>query len=92
MSVSRPTGDQLEVFYCSSIPVMMFDTPGISMCLNILFLLCLHLCFIIGFICNIFVARHALWMRYKTPTRTKQIYGFTTLEAEDEGWDPVKQA
>ena len=30
MSVSRPTGNQL-VFFCSNIPVVLLDTPGIIM-------------------------------------------------------------
>ena len=28
----------------------------------------------------------------KTSTRTEQIYVFTTMAAEGEGWDPVKIA
>ena len=65
---------------------MLFDTLGISRCLNTLFLLSPHLCFIIGFICDLFVARNDSW---KTPTRTEQIHGFTTMEAEGDGWDPI---
>ena len=34
------------VFFCSSIPVVLFDNPGISKCLSKLFLLSPHLCFI----------------------------------------------
>ena len=30
--VAWPTGVQLLVFFCSSVPVVLFDTPGISMC------------------------------------------------------------
>ena len=30
MSVAWPTGVQLLVFFCSSVPVVLFDTPGIS--------------------------------------------------------------
>ena len=39
-----------------------------------LFLLGPNLCFIIDFICDLFVARNV----------------FTTFDAEGEGWDPVK--
>ena len=28
----------------------------------------------------------------KTATRTEQIHVFTTMEAESEGWDPLKLA
>ena len=32
LSVAWPTGIQLLVFFCSSVPVVLFDTPGISRC------------------------------------------------------------
>ena len=32
MSVAWPTGVQLLVFFCSSVPVVLFDTSGISRC------------------------------------------------------------
>ena len=80
MSISRLTGFQLVVFFCSN--------PGITKCLNTLFLLSPYLCFIIGFICDSSVARNDLWMSKKT----KQRYVFTILKAEGEGWDPVKLA
>ena len=32
LSVAGPTGIQLLVFLCSSVPVVLFDTPGISRC------------------------------------------------------------
>ena len=32
LSVAWPTGVQLLVFFCSSVPVVLFDTPGISAC------------------------------------------------------------
>ena len=32
LSVAWPTGTQLLVFFCSSVPVVLFDTPGISKC------------------------------------------------------------
>ena len=91
MSVSRLTRFQLVVFFCFSIPVVLFDISGISKCFNTLFLLSPHLCFIIGFVCDSFVARNDSWMSY-TATRTEQIYVFTTMEAEGESLDPVKLA
>ena len=45
-------GVQLLVFFCSSVSVVLFDTPGISRCLS-----SPHLCFIIVFICDLFVSR-----------------------------------
>ena len=32
LSVAWPIGVQLLVFFCSSVPVVVFDTPGISRC------------------------------------------------------------
>ena len=58
MSVSWLTGVQLVVFFCFSISVVLFDNPRISKCLNILFLLSPHLCFIKGFICGLSIARN----------------------------------
>ena len=71
---------------------MLFDTWGISKSHNTLFQLSLHLCFIIGFITYLFVARNDSWMSEKTSARTEQIIRFTTMEAMAEGWDPVKLA
>ena len=62
MSVSWLTGVQLVVLFCSSIPVVLFDKPWIAKYLNTLYLLSPHLCFIIGFICDLFVARNDSWM------------------------------
>ena len=42
-------------FRYSSIPVALFDNPGISKCFYTLFLLSPHLCFVIGFICDLSV-------------------------------------
>ena len=67
--------------------MVLFDTAGIFSCLDTLFLLSPHLCFIIGFVCDLFVARNDSWMSWKTSTRTKQIYVFTVMEAEGDGWD-----
>ena len=50
------------VFVCSSIPVVLFDTPEISKYLKTLFLLSPHLYFITGFICDLFVAHNESWM------------------------------
>ena len=55
LSVAWPTGVQLLVFFCSSVPVLSFDTPGVGR--NTLFLSSPHLCFIIVFICDLFVSR-----------------------------------
>ena len=46
----------------SSIPVVLFYSPRISKCLKTLFLLSPHICFIIGFILDVFVARNDSWM------------------------------
>ena len=32
LSVAWPTGVQLLVFFCSSVPMVLFDTPRISRC------------------------------------------------------------
>ena len=54
----------MVVFVCSSIPVVLFDNPGISKFLNTWFLLSAHLCFIIiDFICDLFVACNDSRMR-----------------------------
>ena len=62
MSVSQLTGIELVIFFCSSFPVVSFDTPRVSKSLYTLVLLSLHLCVIIGFICDLFVARSDIWM------------------------------
>ena len=74
MPVSQLIGVQLVVFVCSSIPVVLFDNPGMFKCLNTLFLLRPNLCFIIGFICDLFVVLNDSWIRLKTSTRTEHIY------------------
>ena len=51
MSVSRLIGVQLVVFFCSSIPVVLLDNPSSP-----------DLCFIIGFFCDLSVARNDSWM------------------------------
>ena len=70
MSVCQLTGVQLMIFFYPSIPVL-FDNPGISKCLNTLFLFSPYLCFIIGFIYYSFFARHDSWMSQKTSTWTE---------------------
>ena len=57
MSVAWPTGVQLLVFFCSSVPVVLFDTLGISGVGRNTFLSSPHLCFITVFICDLFVSR-----------------------------------
>ena len=71
-SVSRSTGDQLVIFFCSS---------RISKCPNTLFRFSPQLCFIIGFICDLFIARNDSWMSKKTATQIEKniIYMFLPL-------------
>ena len=58
MSVAWPTGVQLFVFFCSSVPVVLLDTPWISRCRSQHVVSSSpHLCFIIVFICDLFVSR-----------------------------------
>ena len=64
--------------------MLLFDKPGVSKCLNTLFLFT-YLCFIIGFICDLSVERNNSWMSKKSSTRTEQIYVFITMEAQGEG-------
>ena len=62
MSVSRLTGVQLVVSFAPVFQWRCFNNPGISAYLNTLFLLGPYLCFVIGFICNLLVARNDSWM------------------------------
>ena len=57
MSVAWPTGVQLLVFFCSSVPVVLFDTPGSPGVGRNTFLSSPHLCFITVFICDLSVSR-----------------------------------
>ena len=57
LSVAWPTGVQLLVFFCSSVPVVLFGTPGSPGVGRNTFLSSAHLCFIIVFICDLFVSR-----------------------------------
>ena len=71
LSVAWPTGVQLLVFFCTSVPVVLFDTqesPGVG---RNTFLSSPHLCFIIVFICDLFVSRDYPFMSQKTFTRTE---------------------
>ena len=52
LSVAWPTEVQLLVFFCSSVPVMLFDTQGSPGVGRNKFLSSPHLCFIIVFICD----------------------------------------
>ena len=65
----------------SSVVVLLFDNPEIPKCLIMLFLLSPHLCFIIGFIYDLSVARNDSWMSKKTSTRTEHIYIFFHYES-----------
>ena len=63
MSVAWPTGVQLLVFFCSSVPVVLSDTLGIpGVGRNTLFLSSPYLCFIVVFIRDLFVSRDDPWM------------------------------
>ena len=57
MSVAWPTGFQLLVFFCSSVPVVLFEPQGSPGVGRNTFLSSPHLCFIIVFICDLFVSR-----------------------------------
>ena len=57
LSVAWPTGVQLLVFFGSSLPMMMFGTPGSLGVGRNTFLSSPHLCFIIVFISDLFVSR-----------------------------------
>ena len=61
ISKYRLTGVQLVGSFCSSIPVLLFDNPGIFNFLNTLFQLSHYLCFNIGIIYDLFLARDT-WM------------------------------
>ena len=49
-----------------------------------------HLCFIIVFICDLFVSRDDSLMSYKTFTRSEQLYVLSHDRSWGRGWDPVK--
>ena len=58
LSIAWPPEVQLLVFLCFSVPVVLFDTQGISRVGRYtLFLLFPYLCFIIVFICDLIVSR-----------------------------------
>ena len=57
MSVAWPTGVQLLVFFCSSLPVCCSTPQGSPGVGRNTFLSSPHLCFIIVFICDLFVSR-----------------------------------
>ena len=66
---------QLILAQCSSIPAVLFDNLGIFKCLNT-FLLSPHHCFIIGFICDLFVACNE---RIRIPPHEPNKYIFLPL-------------
>ena len=47
---SAHLGSTVGFAFCSSVPLVLFENPGFSKCLNTLFLLSSRLCFIIGFV------------------------------------------
>ena len=71
--------------WCCSTPQ---ESPGVGH--NTLFLSIAHLCFIIVFICDLFVPREDLLMCLQTFTRTEQLYLLSHDRSRGRGWDPVK--
>ena len=71
--------------WCCSTPQ---GSPGVGR--NALFLSSPHLCFIIVFICDLFVSRDDPLMCKKTFTRTEQLYVLSHDRSRGRGWDPVK--
>ena len=52
---------------------------------------CPHLCLIICFICDLFVARNDSWISEKTSSRTEQIYSRTSMARTPLGpWKSVR--
>ena len=80
-------------FWFSFAPVFQWccstsrGSPGVGR--NTLFLSSPHLCFIIVFICELFVSRDDLLMSYKTFTQTEQLYVLSHDRSRGRGWDPV---
>ena len=90
MSVAWPTGVKLLVFFCSSVSVVLFDTPGVSRCRSQhVFLSSPHLCFIV-FIFVLLVFRDDPLMGKKTFTRTQQLYVFSNNRSRGRDWNTVK--
>ena len=71
--------------WCCSTPQ---GSPGVGH--NALFLSSPHLCFIIVFICDLFVSHDDPLMGKKTFTRTEQLYVLSHDRSRGRGWDPVK--
>ena len=65
--------------------------PRYPKILNTLLMLSPHLCFIMGSICSLFVARNDSWMSWRPQRGSNKYMFFTIMELEVEGWDPVKQ-
>ena len=55
LSVAWPIGVKMLVFFCSSVPVVLFNIQVVDR--NTLFLSSPHLFFILVFICDLFVSR-----------------------------------
>ena len=81
--------DQNPGFVCSSISVVLFDTPGSpGVCRNT-FLSSPHLCFIIVFMCDLFVSRDDhCWVR--KPSHRPNKYVLSHDRSRGRGWVPVK--
>ena len=86
--------DRCPLGYLSFVPVFQCccstpqGSPGVGH--NMLFLSSPHLCFIIVFICDLFVSRDDPLMGWKTFTRTEQLYVLSHDRSRGRGWDPVK--
>ena len=70
--------------WCCSTPQ---GSPGVG---RNTFLSSPHLCFIIVFICDLFVSRDDPLMSQKTFTRTEQLYVLSHDRSRGRGWVPVK--
>ena len=57
-----PPGFNWWFIFCSSIPMVLFDTPGISKCLNTFFLLSVEFSYLLHYMFVLFVARNAWFM------------------------------
>ena len=62
MSVFFMSGVSTGGFLLLQYSSVLFENPGISKCLNTFFLLSHHHYFIIGFICDLYVAHNDSWM------------------------------
>ena len=90
LSVAWPTGVQLLVFFCSSVPVVLFDTPGTSRCrsqhVSVESSSLLHQSIYLWFICFTWWSIDEL----ETSKRTEQLYVLSHDRSWGWGWAPVK--